>query len=175
MKFLLTFGTLSRNVKTSKDTSLRGRKSGGKSDRGRGGKTAGGRGSNLIQTTGVFSEGAGDGALKKSLSFRSSYADDSPSPSQMRRPTINKNLDNKIDVKEEAQNLRDFLGDSDEDFDYQKTDLDSSIPIKLSNGKWNRICFCNFVLSCSLDYICILFLSLFPCIRKVEKKVANQG
>lgn len=140
MKFLLTFGTLSRNVKTSKDTSLRGRKSGSKSDRGRGGKTAGGRGSNLIQTTGVFSEGAGDGALKKSLSFRSSYADDSPSPSQMRRPTINKNLDNKIDVKEEAQNLRDFLGDSDEDFDYQKTDLDSSIPIKLSNGKWNRIC-----------------------------------
>lgn len=91
----------------------------------------------MIQTTGVFSEGAGDGALKKSLSFRSSYADDSPSASQMRRPTINKNLDNKIDVKAEAQNLRDFLGDSDEDFDYnQKTDLDSTIPIKLSNGKF---------------------------------------
>ncbi|KAL5293062.1 POLR3D family protein [Megaselia abdita] len=121
------------NVKTSKDTSMRGRRGGGKGERGRGGK-AGGRGNNLIQTTGVFSEGAGDGALKKSLSFRSSYGDDSPSPSQMRRPTINKNLDNKIDVKAEAQNLREFLGDSDEDFDYnQKTDLDTTIPIKLSN------------------------------------------
>ena len=125
-----------RNVKTSKDTSLRGRRNFTKGERGRGGKAGGGRGNNLIQTAGVFSEGAGDGALKKTMTFRNSYADDSPSASQMRRPTINKNLDNKIDVHKEAQNLRDFLGDSDEDFDYnQKTDLDSTIPVKLSNGK----------------------------------------
>lgn len=125
------------NVKTSKDTTVtRGGRGGrGKSERGRGR----GGGTSLIQTTGVFSEGAGAIQLRKSTSgsysSRSSAAEEA-SASSMRKPMLIKSEENKrLDLKAEAEHVRELLGaDSDEDdFEDDKTDLEH-IPIKLNEG-----------------------------------------
>lgn len=121
------------NVKTSKDTTLRGknRTERGKSDRG--GRGRGNRGG-LIQTAGLFSEGAGALLLKRasSGSYRSSGGDGEDSGG-MRRPTLIKR-EGKIDTTADNQHIRDILGDSDEDdFKDEKTDLEF-VPIKLNEG-----------------------------------------
>uniref|UniRef100_W8BGF4 DNA-directed RNA polymerase III subunit RPC4 n=1 Tax=Ceratitis capitata TaxID=7213 RepID=W8BGF4_CERCA len=133
------------NVKTSKDTTARGGRGGGRGARGgrgagtgaRGGRggVAGGANSALIQTTGVFSEGAGAINIRKTSSsgggFGGRSADDAPS--QMRRPTIIKqeNL-KKFDLKADEEHVRELLGDTDEDdFGDEKTDLEQ-IPVKLN-------------------------------------------
>ncbi|XP_004522150.1 DNA-directed RNA polymerase III subunit RPC4 isoform X1 [Ceratitis capitata] len=137
------------NVKTSKDTTARGGRGGGRGARGgrgagtgaRGGRggVAGGTNSALIQTTGVFSEGAGAINIRKTSSsgggFGGRSADDAPS--QMRRPTIIKqeNL-KKFDLKADEEHVRELLGDTDEDdFGDEKTDLEQ-IPVKLNEVKW---------------------------------------
>lgn len=127
------------NVKTSKDTTARGRGR-GKSERGRGGASGRGRGganSTLIQTTGVFSEGAGAINIRKTNgSGSNSYSrsvDDAPSA--LCKPMIIKREHQKIDIQAEAAHVRELLGASDEDeFDDEKTDLEK-IPIKLNEEK----------------------------------------
>ncbi|XP_054733454.1 DNA-directed RNA polymerase III subunit RPC4 isoform X2 [Anastrepha obliqua] len=129
------------NVKTSKDTTVRGRGAGrgGRGGRGsaRGGRggAAGGANSSLIQTTGVFSEGAGAVNIRKPSSGGSSFGGRSTddAPSQMRRPTIIKSEKlKKIDLKADDEHIRELLGDSDEDdFGDEKTDLEQ-IPVKLN-------------------------------------------
>ncbi|XP_011187669.1 DNA-directed RNA polymerase III subunit RPC4 isoform X2 [Zeugodacus cucurbitae] len=133
------------NVKTSKDTTMRGgRGRGARGGRGAGGGARGGRGgaagganSSLIQTTGVFSEGAGAINIRKASSggsgFGSRNADDAAS--QMRRPTIIKQEHmRKIDLKADEEHVRELLGDTDEDdFGDEKTDLEQ-IPVKLNEG-----------------------------------------
>ncbi|XP_054733453.1 DNA-directed RNA polymerase III subunit RPC4 isoform X1 [Anastrepha obliqua] len=133
------------NVKTSKDTTVRGRGAGrgGRGGRGsaRGGRggAAGGANSSLIQTTGVFSEGAGAVNIRKPSSGGSSFGGRSTddAPSQMRRPTIIKSEKlKKIDLKADDEHIRELLGDSDEDdFGDEKTDLEQ-IPVKLNEIKW---------------------------------------
>uniref|UniRef100_A0A0K8UI44 DNA-directed RNA polymerase III subunit RPC4 n=1 Tax=Bactrocera latifrons TaxID=174628 RepID=A0A0K8UI44_BACLA len=132
------------NVKTSKNTTARGgRGRGARGSRGAGSGTRGGRGgaagsanSSLIQTTGVFSEGAGAINIRKASSggsgFSSRNADDTAS--QMRRPTIIKQEHlKKIDAKADEEQLRELLGDTDEDdLVDEKTDLEM-MPVKLSN------------------------------------------
>lgn len=128
------------NVKTSTDTSARGRgrSERGKTDRGRGRGGAGSRGPNYIQTTGVFSEGAGALTLKKQISSGYSRSDDAPSA--MRKPTlIKRDSGAKIDVKAEQDQIRELLGDSDDDdFGDKRVDPDW-IPVKLSEAKWKEI------------------------------------
>uniref|UniRef100_A0A0K8V9D8 DNA-directed RNA polymerase III subunit RPC4 n=1 Tax=Bactrocera latifrons TaxID=174628 RepID=A0A0K8V9D8_BACLA len=138
------------NVKTSKNTTARGgRGRGARGGRGAGSGTRGGRGgaagsanSSLIQTTGVFSEGAGAINIRKASSggsgFSSRNADDTAS--QMRRPTIIKQEHlKKIDAKADEEQLRELLGDTDEDdLVDEKTDLEM-MPVKLSNAKWKPI------------------------------------
>lgn len=138
------------NVKTSKDTTARGgRGRGARGGRGAGSGTRGGRGgaagganSSLIQTTGVFSEGAGAINIRKASTggsgFGSRNADD-VAP-QMRRPTIVKQEHlKKIDGKADEEHLRELLGDTDEDdFVDEKTDLET-MPVRLSNAKWKPI------------------------------------
>ncbi|XP_055905042.1 DNA-directed RNA polymerase III subunit RPC4 isoform X2 [Eupeodes corollae] len=123
------------NVKTSKDTSARGRgrSDRGKTERGRGRGAARG-GSNLIQTAGVFSEGAGALSLRKQMSSGYSRSDDAPSA--MRKPTLIKPEGGfKIDVRAEQEHIRELLGDSDDDdFGDKKSDPDW-VPIKLSEEK----------------------------------------
>lgn len=123
------------NVKTSKDTSARGRgrSERGKTERGRG-RGGAGRGGNLIQTAGVFSEGAGALSLRKQISSGYSRSDDAPSA--MRKPTlVKRDGGTKIDIKAEEEHIRELLGDSDDDdFGDKRSDPDW-IPIKLSEDK----------------------------------------
>ncbi|XP_067613565.1 DNA-directed RNA polymerase III subunit RPC4 isoform X2 [Eurosta solidaginis] len=133
------------NVKTSKDTTARGGRGGrgARSGRGSGSGTRGGRGgaagntnASLIQTTGVFSEGAGAINIRKASSGGSSFGggrstDDAPS--QMRKPTIIKSENlKKNDIKADDEYVRELLGDTEEDdFGDDKTDLEQK-PVKLN-------------------------------------------
>ncbi|XP_073838687.1 RNA polymerase III subunit C53 isoform X2 [Musca autumnalis] len=125
------------NVKTSKDTTqMRGRGRGRGAERGAGrGGGRGGRGgaSNLIQTAGVFSEGAGAVNIRKTTSSSGYSRDVDDSPSAMRKPTIFK-TEKKLDLKAELARDKDILkglDDDEEDDDDQKTDLDR-IPVLLN-------------------------------------------
>lgn len=134
------------NVKTSKDTTLtRGRGRGRGADRGglgRGG-ARGGRGgsSSLIQTTGVFSEGAGAVNIRQASRSSGYSRDVDDSPSAMRKPTLFK-TEKKLDLKAELARDKDilkFLDDGDEEDEAEhKTDLDK-IPVQLNEGKWKYI------------------------------------
>uniref|UniRef100_A0A1I8PBW7 DNA-directed RNA polymerase III subunit RPC4 n=1 Tax=Stomoxys calcitrans TaxID=35570 RepID=A0A1I8PBW7_STOCA len=124
------------NVKTSKDTTQmrgRGRGRGVESGAGRG-ASRGGRGgaSTLIQTAGVFSEGAGAVNIRKAASLSSYSRDVDDSPSAMRKPTILK-MEKKLDLKAELARDKDILkvlDDDEEEEDEKKTDLDR-IPVQL--------------------------------------------
>ncbi|XP_073838686.1 RNA polymerase III subunit C53 isoform X1 [Musca autumnalis] len=132
------------NVKTSKDTTqMRGRGRGRGAERGAGrGGGRGGRGgaSNLIQTAGVFSEGAGAVNIRKTTSSSGYSRDVDDSPSAMRKPTIFK-TEKKLDLKAELARDKDILkglDDDEEDDDDQKTDLDR-IPVLLNEAKWKYV------------------------------------
>ncbi|XP_058980149.1 uncharacterized protein LOC131803123 isoform X2 [Musca domestica] len=125
------------NVKTSKDTTqMRGRGRGRGADRGAGrGGSRGGRGgaSNLIQTAGVFSEGAGAVNIRKTTNSSGYSRDVDDSPSAMRKPTIFK-TEKKMDLKAELARDKDILrglDDDEEEDDEQKTDMDR-IPVLLN-------------------------------------------
>uniref|UniRef100_A0A1I8PBX0 DNA-directed RNA polymerase III subunit RPC4 n=1 Tax=Stomoxys calcitrans TaxID=35570 RepID=A0A1I8PBX0_STOCA len=132
------------NVKTSKDTTQmrgRGRGRGVESGAGRG-ASRGGRGgaSTLIQTAGVFSEGAGAVNIRKAASLSSYSRDVDDSPSAMRKPTILK-MEKKLDLKAELARDKDILkvlDDDEEEEDEKKTDLDR-IPVQLQEGKWKYL------------------------------------
>ncbi|XP_058976241.1 uncharacterized protein LOC101894150 isoform X1 [Musca domestica] len=132
------------NVKTSKDTTqMRGRGRGRGADRGAGrGGSRGGRGgaSNLIQTAGVFSEGAGAVNIRKTTNSSGYSRDVDDSPSAMRKPTIFK-TEKKMDLKAELARDKDILrglDDDEEEDDEQKTDMDR-IPVLLNEAKWKYI------------------------------------
>lgn len=142
MIILLFFGF--RDVKTSKDTSVasvrgrgRGRGGGGatRSDRG---KTSGpgtkAPRNTIVSSSGLFSEGAGDGTTKRLFrSFRG--PNDDATPSSLRRPTLSSKRE-KVDPQAEQKHISEIydLDETDENAD------DSSIhdffsPINLRQGK----------------------------------------
>ena len=130
------------NVKTSKDTTIsRGRGRGRGADRGgRGGSKGGRGGSSLIQTTGVFSEGAGAVNLRPSARSSGYSRDVEDSPSAMRKPTLLKS-EKKLDIKAVLAKDVDILkslDDIDDDNEIeQKTDLDR-IPVQLNEGEYEN-------------------------------------
>lgn len=127
-----------RNVKTSKDfTQPRGGRGrgarGAGASRGRGG--AGGSNSSLIQTTGVFSEGAGAVHIRKSSSGGSAYARAGEEVAVSRKRTDRK------DDKFQDQRVRELIGeasDDDEPDSENETELDKTEltykPIMLGEG-----------------------------------------
>lgn len=135
MKFNLHFY---RNVRTSKDTTLsRGRGRGRSADRGSRGSSRGGRGgSSLIQTAGVFSEGAGAVNIRQA-SRSSGYSRDDDAPSAMKKPTLldcQKKLDIKAVLEKDVVILK-SLDDADDDIEEElKTDLDR-MPVQLNESK----------------------------------------
>lgn len=129
-----------RDVKTSRDTSVantrgRGRGRGGagagRSDRGK----ASGPGSKaprnaIVASSGLFSEGAGDGSTKRLFrSFRGQ--NDDATPSSLRRPTLSSKRE-KIDPQAEQKHISEIY-DLDETDDCIITDVFS--PINLTQGK----------------------------------------
>ncbi|XP_030565781.1 DNA-directed RNA polymerase III subunit RPC4 [Drosophila novamexicana] len=125
------------NVKTSKDFTQprgarRGARGAGGATRGRG---AGNGNSTLIQTTGVFSEGAGAVHLRKSSSGGSAYAraGDEVTISRKRK-----------DDKSQEQRVRELIGSDDSDdgdsasdeSELDKTELNFK-PVMLTEGLWH--------------------------------------
>ncbi|XP_065359744.1 uncharacterized protein RpIIIC53 isoform X2 [Calliphora vicina] len=125
------------NVKTSKDTTIsRGRGRGRGADRGTRGGSRGGRGgaSSLIQTTGVFSEGAGAVNLRPTSRSSGYSRDVDDTPSAMRKPTLlksEKKLDLKAVLAKDIDILKSLDDVDDDDELEQKTDLDR-IPVQLN-------------------------------------------
>lgn len=123
-------------VKTSRDTTIRGRGRGrgdrGKADRGGRGGRGGGKNS-LVQTSGLFSEGTGETHLRKSSAVYS-RGDKSDSVSSLRRPTIVKR-DIKVDPEVEQKSLNEILGDFDEDCDDVTMVSDYYTPVALDELK----------------------------------------
>ncbi|KAM7358240.1 RNA polymerase III subunit C53 isoform 2-T2 [Cochliomyia hominivorax] len=123
------------NVKTSKDTTIRGRGRGRGAERGARGGGRGGRGgsTSLIQTTGVFSEGAGAVNIRPTSRSSGYSRDVDDTPSAMRKPTLLKS-ERKLDIKDVLAKEVDILKSLDDDNDdelEQKTDLDR-IPVQLN-------------------------------------------
>lgn len=133
-----------RDVKTSRDTSItntrgRGRGRGGagttRSDRGKasgpGGKTPR---NTIVASSGLFSEGAGDGTTKRLFrSFRGQ--NDDATASSLRRPTLSSKRE-KLDPQAEQKHISEIydLDDTDDNTaDVIATDIFS--PINLSQGK----------------------------------------
>lgn len=129
-------------MKTSRDSkpkelkNNRGR--GGKSDRG--GKTRGG----LIQTHGLFSEGAGSIIVKTRASSSGGGGGGGSGirdAIQLQKPTINKKDNIKIDFDNEQKLFDEAIpDDEDEDLD-DKSTIGKSLPILLNNRKLNCILF----------------------------------
>lgn len=147
---------ISRNVKTSKDTSQpRGGRRGGRgngagSGRGRGG--GGGGSSTLIQTQGLFSEGAGDGHLRRSTGNGSAYARAGDEVAVARKRADRK------DDKAQALRVKELIGESDvsdvddpSDEDVNKTEM-ALRPILLKEGK-------NFIPQNSNKYFLLLCIN----------------
>lgn len=136
-------------MKTSRDTSTgfrgrgSGRGSGSGPGRGRGGAQRGARaaGQNargaFVTSSGLFSEGAGDGVTRRSMSrFRSS--NDTSESAQLRKPTIIKK--EKVDLQAEQKHIRDIYELDNELMDDDKLSNDSFNPINLTEGKFH---YCN--------------------------------
>lgn len=107
-------------MKTSRDTSNlnargrgRGRGRGGREERGRGSTPGSRTPRNTIASSGLFSEGAGDGNFKQL--FRSYRSDDSGSAT-LRRPTLSKKQE-KVDPSVEQKQICEIY-----DLDMDETD-----------------------------------------------------
>ncbi|XP_017111992.1 DNA-directed RNA polymerase III subunit RPC4 [Drosophila elegans] len=129
------------NVKTSKDTTQpRGGRRGGRGNgtgatRGRGGSSAGGGNSTLIQTQGLFSEGAGDVHMRRSTGNGTAYARAGEEVAVAR-----KRVDRKDD-KGQGERIKELLGESDasdaelSEEEANKTEM-ALKPILLKEGLW---------------------------------------
>ncbi|KAI9588121.1 DNA-directed RNA polymerase III subunit RPC4 isoform X1 [Glossina fuscipes] len=128
------------NVKTSKDTTARGRGRGRGSERG---SLANRGGGSFIQTTGVFSEGAGAAFVRKSGNATGYARDNQESASTLRKAAFPKN-ESKLDLKATMAKDQDILKALDDDNnggsseEEDKTDLDK-FPIKLNESKWKYV------------------------------------
>ncbi|XP_017072218.1 DNA-directed RNA polymerase III subunit RPC4 [Drosophila eugracilis] len=128
------------NVKTSKDTTQPrsgrrgGRGNGTGATRGRGGNS-GGSNSTLIQTVGLFSEGAGDVHVRRSTGNGTAYSRGGEEVS-----VIRKRLDRKDD-KNQDQRIKELLGESEasdaelSEEEANKTEM-ALKPILLKEGLW---------------------------------------
>lgn len=126
-------------MKTSRDTSFsnargRGRGRGGKAERGRGG----GSGTNtprnsVVSSSGLFSEGAGDGSTKRL--FRSFRNADESTAATLRRPTLSKKRE-KLDPLAEQKHILEIYDLDMEDIEDQSEILtkDQYSPVILSQG-----------------------------------------
>lgn len=122
-----------RDVKTSRDTKAKE----GRGARGRGAKSDRGKGrGGLIQTQGLFSEGAGTALLKTRASSSGGGGGSSARDAvQLQKPTINKKDNLKIDLDNEQKHLDETMpDDEDEDLD-DKASISKSLPILLNNRK----------------------------------------
>ncbi|KAH8296097.1 hypothetical protein KR054_001711 [Drosophila jambulina] len=134
------------NVKTSKDTTQpRGGRRGGRGNgagatRGRGGNSGGGAGggnSTLIQTQGLFSEGAGDVHVRRSTGNGTAYARAGEEVAVARKRADRK------DDRAQAQRINELLGDSEasdaepSDDEDNKTEM-ALQPILLKEGLWSN-------------------------------------
>lgn len=133
-----------RDVKTSRDTSIanargRGRGRGGagavRSDRGK----VSGPGSKaprntIVSSSGLFSEGAGDGSQKRLFrSFRG--PNDDATPSTLRRPTLSSKRE-KIDLQAEQKHISEIYDlDETDDCTADASSSDFFSPINLCKGK----------------------------------------
>lgn len=94
----------------------------------------------MIQTTGVFSEGAGAVNLRPTSRSSGYSRDVDDTPSAMRKPTLLKS-ERKLDIKDvlaKEQDILKSLDDNEEEDEIeQKTDLDR-IPVQLNEGKWYK-------------------------------------
>ncbi|XP_016983171.1 DNA-directed RNA polymerase III subunit RPC4 [Drosophila rhopaloa] len=129
------------NVKTSKDTTQpRGGRRGGRGNgtgatRGRGGNSAGGGNSTLIQTQGLFSEGAGDVHMRRSTGNGTAYARAGEEVAVAR-----KRIDRKDD-KGQGERIKELLGESEasdaelSEEEANKTEM-ALKPILLKEGLW---------------------------------------
>ncbi|XP_063700664.1 DNA-directed RNA polymerase III subunit RPC4 [Culicoides brevitarsis] len=123
------------DVRPNLNNSTRGR-GGGRGERGRGvdrGKR--GHNSHLVQTQGLFSEGAGALNIKRQIS-RSYSTRESGASDTLTRPTLNK-INVKVDPELESKQLRDILGDDDDDMEDDKSSASSDkvMPISLDSYK----------------------------------------
>lgn len=129
-------------MKTSRDTSIlnargRGRgRGGGRVERGRGG-TSGSKTSRnaVVSSSGVFSEGAGDGATKRL--FRSFRGADETNNTTLRRPTLSMKRE-KVDPLAEQKHIAEIYDlEMDELEDSSKADNNEELPpIILNQGKF---------------------------------------
>lgn len=110
-------------MKTSRDTSNsnvrgRGRGRGGRAERGRGvgPGTNVPRNPSVVSSSGLFSEGAGDGATKRL--FRSFRGADESTSSSLRRPTLSKKRE-KFDPQAEQKHIAEI-------YDLDMDDIDDS-------------------------------------------------
>lgn len=139
------FCVIFRDVKTSRDTTNinnRGRGRGARADRGTRGARGGSRGasagatnsrSNVVASTGLFSEGAGDGTSKRLLSrFRGSDNSES-SAASLRRPTINKK--ERADPILEQKHIEEIYDLDDDPVEDESLANDNFAPINLIEGK----------------------------------------
>ena len=107
-------------MKTSRDTSfshVRGRgrgRGGGVVERGRGGGTRTNTRNAVISSSGLFSEGAGDGATKRL--FRSFRSADEATASALRRPTLSKKRE-KFDPQAEKKHMAEIYDMDVDDID----------------------------------------------------------
>lgn len=137
-------------MKTSRDTSIsnaRGRERGrgGRAERGRGG----GSGTNtprnsVVSSSGLFSEGAGDGSTKRL--FRSFRNADESTSSTLRRPTLSKKRE-KLDPLAEQKHISeiydldmDDIDNSSEASPYDQYSPNQYSPVILSQGKFFFVC-----------------------------------
>lgn len=146
--------SLSRDVKTSRDTTNlnnRGRGRGARADRGTRGARGGNRGAaagpsgsrgNVVASTGLFSEGAGDGTSKRLMSrFRSNDNGES-SASSLRRPTINKK--ERADPILEQKHIQEIYDLDDDPVEDPALANDHFTPINLTESKRHRRIQLNF-------------------------------
>lgn len=142
-------------MKTSRDTSNsyvrgRGRGRGGVGvERGRGGGTRTNTPRNEISSSGVFSEGAGDGATKRL--FRSFRGADETTASILRRPTLSKKRE-KFDPQAEKKHIAEIYDLDVDDIDDPSGGSAKAAEEPLINDQYSPI---------------ILSQSMFICIHQI--------
>lgn len=139
----ISFRFFNRDVKTSRDTSTsstrgRGRGRGGvaaRSDRGKASGPASKAPRNaIVASSGLFSEGAGDGSTKRLFrSFRG--ANDDATPSSLRRPTLSSKRE-KVDPQIEQKHMSEIYDlDETDDGAVDTSSNDFFSPVNLCQGK----------------------------------------
>lgn len=146
----------------------RGRGRGGRAERGKDSKPANKQSRNaVVSSSGLFSEGAGDGTTKRLFrSFRG--ANDDVTASSLRRPTLSSKRE-KIDPQTEKKHISEIYDlDADETDDISSAPInDFFSPVNLSQGKFSINVQSNHIPSITL----FIFIDL---IVKTEVKLEDR-